>query len=527
MNEQILHIEYKRLYPSPLNPRSEYPIDEIMKMADTIKEHGILQNLIVRAGQEMNTFEIVAGHRRYRAAGEVGLKTLPCVVKELTDEQVVLLMAVENGQREDLDKIEQADAFQKLLDTGKITVEKIAESIGKGLSTVRNMLKLRRLSDKARKALRERNLLPSIAALIATRPSQEIRDKLTEFSLKPRERFTGKSRIDDLPTFAEVKNFCEDQCMVELKGSPFPVKSLEVLPTAGSCEKCPKRTGNNREEYPDGRADICTDPECYKFKCEAWAKIQMDKALAAGHIIGSNVDARRWFAWGGTLSGNSGMLDLDDICYQDTHKGGRRTYRKLIGKSFLPADITAVIDLDGKYKELVPKKLAEKLLEKIAGIEAPSFNGSMNADQKTYAEKEKARKAKKAKANREAITSLMLRVRVSLSDEKSDDGWTEALNLTANAVFDRLWDDGKRNLLKDEGIEAKTFGEKKELFKERLGNLQPQELAETIILILAYQEASTNEAAGKELDSWFAATVNINKREKNGKKQARKVPEKV
>src|SRR5262249_1592947 len=140
------------------------------------------------------------------------------------------------------------------------TVEDLATRIGKSVSTVRGLLRLRQLPTKARKALEDGTLSASVAELIASRPSPAMREKVSAFALSPSDRW---DRRGELPSYRDVKEWVGRTCMVELKQAPFSQKDAELVREAGPCESCPKRTGNNRAEYPDGRADVCTDPECY------------------------------------------------------------------------------------------------------------------------------------------------------------------------------------------------------------------------------------------------------------------------
>lgn len=126
--------------PNPYQPRKTFDVDAIEELKESIIEHGILQPLIVR--QSIKGFEIVVGERRFRAAKEAGLKSVPAIVKELTDEKMMELALLENLQREDLTPIEEAQAYDNLMNELHITQEELSKRIGKSRSHIANMVRL-------------------------------------------------------------------------------------------------------------------------------------------------------------------------------------------------------------------------------------------------------------------------------------------------------------------------------------------------------------------------------------------------
>jgi len=135
-------VPIERLHPSPLQPRVSFPEAELDTLAQSLGRHGLLQPLLVRARRGADGFEIVAGERRWRAAQRAGLHELPVVVRELEDRDVVEMTLVENLQRQDLDPIEEATAFQRLIDEHGFTQEAVARLVGKSRPHVANTLRL-------------------------------------------------------------------------------------------------------------------------------------------------------------------------------------------------------------------------------------------------------------------------------------------------------------------------------------------------------------------------------------------------
>jgi ParB family chromosome partitioning protein len=148
----LLEVDVDRIVPNPWQPRLEMDEASLAELVLSIKEHGILQPLIVtRADDE--TYALVAGERRWRAAKGAGLLTVPVVVKETTPRQRLELALVENIQREDLSPLETAQAYRQLIDEHELTQEAVAERVGKSRAAVANSLRLLQLSPAARDAL--------------------------------------------------------------------------------------------------------------------------------------------------------------------------------------------------------------------------------------------------------------------------------------------------------------------------------------------------------------------------------------
>ncbi|BBU41417.1 stage 0 sporulation protein J [Aeribacillus pallidus] len=138
--EMVQDIKIGDLRPNPYQPRKTFDPGSIEELKQSILQHGILQPLIVR--KSIKGYEIVVGERRYRAAKEAKLKTVPAVVKELTDEQMMEIALLENLQREDLTPIEEAKAYQSLLEHLNITQEELAKRLGKSRPHIANHLRL-------------------------------------------------------------------------------------------------------------------------------------------------------------------------------------------------------------------------------------------------------------------------------------------------------------------------------------------------------------------------------------------------
>lgn len=139
----VNEVEIQELRPNPYQPRKHFDENALKELMESIETHGIIQPLVVR--KSIRGYEIVAGERRFRAAKLTGLATVPVVVREFTDEQMMEIALVENLQREDLNPIEVAHAYQKLMNHLSITQEELAERVGKSRPHVANFLRLLQL----------------------------------------------------------------------------------------------------------------------------------------------------------------------------------------------------------------------------------------------------------------------------------------------------------------------------------------------------------------------------------------------
>lgn len=164
---QEIHVD--QLKPSPTNPRKTFDDDKLQELAKSIREVGVLEPLIVRAHQNGGppSYEIVAGERRYRASVVAGVLTVPCMVRELTDVQVLEIQAIENLQRDDVHPLEEADGYAALIAAGGYDEPEIAERIGKSTKYVYDRLKLRSLCPELRAIFIANEMTAGHAILLA------------------------------------------------------------------------------------------------------------------------------------------------------------------------------------------------------------------------------------------------------------------------------------------------------------------------------------------------------------------------
>lgn len=149
----IVNIDIEKVIPNPRQPRSGFSKANLQELADSIKEQGIIEPILIRLRD--GKYELVAGERRWRAAKLAGLSAIPSIIKDFTDEQSLELALIENLQREDLNPMDEAEGYARLTKEFSLTQEDVAKKVGKDRSTVTNMLRILSLPDKIKQSLRK------------------------------------------------------------------------------------------------------------------------------------------------------------------------------------------------------------------------------------------------------------------------------------------------------------------------------------------------------------------------------------
>jgi len=142
---EMIYVEPSQIKPSSYQPRKKFDQKALEELAQSIREKGLLQPLLVRKGSNPESYQLIAGERRLRAVQLAGLDKVPVLVKEVNDKEALAMSLIENIQREDLNPIEEADAYQRLLAELKMTQEQLSEVVGKDRSTIANAIRLLKL----------------------------------------------------------------------------------------------------------------------------------------------------------------------------------------------------------------------------------------------------------------------------------------------------------------------------------------------------------------------------------------------
>jgi ParB family transcriptional regulator, chromosome partitioning protein len=155
--DQLREIDTDRIIPNSHQPRKNFDEDALNELANSIREHGIVQPIVVRPLED-GFFQLIAGERRWRASQRAGLARLPAVVRDAAEDSALELALIENLQREDLNPMEEAQAYERLITDFGLTQEEVARRVGKNRATIANMLRLLRLPPEVQQWLRENRL---------------------------------------------------------------------------------------------------------------------------------------------------------------------------------------------------------------------------------------------------------------------------------------------------------------------------------------------------------------------------------
>ncbi len=275
MQTQIVNAtEYRNvslalLSESKTNPRRVFEDAALKELASTIRTQGVLSPLLVRPVTE-NGFEIVFGARRYRAAQLAEQETVPVRIKQMTDAEVIEAQLIENLQRRDVHPMEEAQGFRALLDLEepKYSIEQIGAKTGKSPAYVAGRLKLTELVPAVVDAFYKDEIGVGHALLLAKlQPTQQ--EQALPHCFREDWSGAGRNRNILLPV-RNLQFWIEQNVMLILKDAPFNKRDAQLVPAAGSCADCPKRTGHNKLLFSDlGKLDACSDPGCYQSKVSA------------------------------------------------------------------------------------------------------------------------------------------------------------------------------------------------------------------------------------------------------------------
>lgn len=167
-----------QLSPNPFQPRSDFDQEKLDELAQSIKEHGIIQPIVVRHVEDK--YQIVAGERRWRAAQIAGLEKVPVVVKEIDDASMMQMALIENVQREDLNPMEEALAYKRLMDEFELKQDEVASRVGKSRSAVANSVRLLNLPDEVQNLVSQGNISSGHARALLGLASKDMVIKLAE-----------------------------------------------------------------------------------------------------------------------------------------------------------------------------------------------------------------------------------------------------------------------------------------------------------------------------------------------------------
>lgn len=402
---------------SPHNHRKTF--NGIDELAASLKAKGLINPITVRPVADRENFdpqyELVAGERRWRAAKVAKLQTIPAIVRELSDLEVLEVQLIENVQREDVHPLEEADGYEELMSKHGFDVDQIAAKTGKSRATIYARLKLCSLAPYPREAFLENRLNASIALLIARIADVELQERATKDVLGETdfedvaeddsplgnalgndlddptsplaiERRTIRDPSDEPDPFAkpervpmsvrEAQIHLRRRYMLRLELATFQLADPQLVPAAGACTTCEFRTGNQRELFADvDSADICTKPSCYEAKTAAAWEVQAATAREVGVKVIEAGDASKVFTASAQVRPTSPYVDPQSTVPMDLLPAGTTkapTWEKFLGKKLADqAPFVLVQDLSGAGHQLLDKNAAVKVLREAGKIDKP------------------------------------------------------------------------------------------------------------------------------------------------------------
>jgi ParB family transcriptional regulator, chromosome partitioning protein len=182
LHDRVQRVPLTRIQPCPFQPRKDFSAEALRELADSIREQGIVQPLIVR--ERTGHLELIAGERRWRAAQLLGLPEVPVIVRQADDKEVLELALIENLQRENLNPIEEAQGYAQLIEQFQLTQEEVATKVGKSRAVVANALRLLKLSSTLQTYVREGRLSVGHAKVILGLPGEKQQNSAAERILK-------------------------------------------------------------------------------------------------------------------------------------------------------------------------------------------------------------------------------------------------------------------------------------------------------------------------------------------------------
>lgn len=449
----IIEIPLELLHDSPFNPpdRATLRIDE---MAATIRSAGgILSALLVRprTGDDVEGgYEVVFGHRRKYGGLAAGLATAPCEVRALTDAEARELQAIENLQRENLKALEEAASYQSMITADGLSRRQVATAIGKSESHVAARLRLLDLCPQVREALTTGEIKSEVALLIARVGDEKMQGKaLAAIKGKYWDLEDGGAK-----SYRQIRELLNEKFTLELDKAIFPITSAELVPSAGSCTDCVKRTGNAPEfadvtgfnpaadvaaqlaaledkidactddeeraglydqaeklEGRDGAAEyvrhggpnVCTDPDCFEAKKKAHLKAEAARLESEGATVIAGGKARQAINARGELGDGYVVAAKIDLAKAKT-------------------EVKPVTIQDPRNGTTVQAYRAEDLAAAGVKVKAPKAKKSSGYDPKAWEEqrrRDNARAAEETKARRailEAVREKAASAERSLSD---------------------------------------------------------------------------------------------------------------
>lgn len=461
------------LVESATNPRKRFDDKNLEELAASMKAQGILAPLLVRELEDRK-YEVVAGARRLRAAKLAELETVPVRVVKLTDAESIEAQVVENLQREDIHPLEESLGFKSLLQLGEptYTIAGIAARAGKSEAYVLGRIKLADLIPPVAEAFLKDTIAIGHALLIAKLPDSQQQEA---FNAAFRGMWTTDGNSQVLIPVRELSAWIESNILLQLASAPFDKQDEALVPAAGSCSNCPKRTGYNKLLFADVCKDSCTDPKCFRAKIDAHVSKTLESKPKLVQIS-SAFSTRE-----GALLGRNQYVELE---MNKAKQNGASTKLPPVQK---PCDKMAeAIVMDGGKRGQVVKVCADPACR----THHPNTPSPQQVERERAEERKRIEKEKLAITTRHRILATILQ-RVSAPLKKAD------LLAVTHYLIGHLSYSQVPALAKRHKVEAKKdCASAQELLAKGVGGYDEAELCKLLLEISlldsAYQRSTTS-----------------------------------
>jgi ParB family transcriptional regulator, chromosome partitioning protein len=264
---QFTELALDLIEPSSSNPRRHRSKTQDAELMASILTHGILTPLLVRPLPERGKYQIAAGHRRYEAAKNLSLTTVPVQIRDMEDTEYTEILHVENLQREDVHPLDEAIGYKELVERGGYDVTTLAARIGKSETHVYQRLKLNDLIKEGQKLFIEGAIGFGHAVILARLDRKQQKEILANHLF---------SYQNEPVSVRDLSDYVRRYLYLDLENVPWPLDDPELVQAAGACAACPKRTGSNPSLFTDMQHNTCTDRSCFEKKMLAHIQRQLD-----------------------------------------------------------------------------------------------------------------------------------------------------------------------------------------------------------------------------------------------------------
>jgi ParB/RepB/Spo0J family partition protein len=481
------------LHESPTNPRKYFDQRSLDELAESVRERGIIEPLVLRPlpSGKAGELEIVAGARRYRAAKLAQLNEVPATIKSYSDKEVREVQLIENIQREDLTPIEEAEAYAALAADG-LSIPEIASKVKKRTPEVAKRIPLAKLPKKAKDLMASGVLPVGHGELIARIPDPKLHEEalgriLEDFHVG------GEKAVLGVVPFAIAQRVIEEEFMMEIASAPFDPEDPTLSPL-GPCSKCPHLSGNNRDLFGDVKGrNVCTYPRDFRLKIENHLKRLKENGYK---VLLTPKEVKQAFP----IDNNPHHLakeyvDLESVCLTDPKN---RTYDELLAPSLKLKTVFAFAH--GCIRKLYPKS---------------AIPNALTASGHRFAKKQKATsKAAESKSaaqldriGQEAVSrELAVKLR---SVKQAPGGWIDLL--LKIALVAEGWK--LEGVIRRHGFDGmpKEFAEKRdEIVKARIAAMSDTEKRAFLVDLLAGSWIGTADKAQQEVYKFLLKLAGVN-----------------